>query len=50
MCITIALEEAYCNSGNNNCRKVFKRLVQFFKDINLIQDDIKYNDILKELE
>lgn len=50
-CITIALEETYCNLGNKiNCRKIFNRLIQFFQEINLVQDDIGYDEILKEFE
>lgn len=51
LCITIALEEMYCNLGNEiNCKKIFNRLMQYFQEINIIKEKISYSEVKKRLE
>ena len=51
VCISISLEENYCNLDNrNNCQKIFKKVMRYFEEINLIREKIEFREVIKNLK
>ena len=50
-CITIALEEGYCNDhrDGNNCAYIFNRITKYFREMGLIGQKLIYKKIKKQL-
>lgn len=51
-CITIALEETYCNTNqeSHNCETIFNRIMGVFRQIGLVEHEITYAEVVDRLD